>query len=519
MTTLDAAGLQITWQRLISIADEMAAVLLRTAFSSVVRESNDLACALLTRDGQLLVEYGRSVPVFTGTVAGTVTNMLDHFGRDRLVEGDVIATNDPWFGNTHLPDVTAAAPVFVDGEIVAYVASICHVSDIGGTSEGAFAQDIYEEGFCLPPVKLVEAGRPNELVRQILARNVRVPKQVLGDIDALVSANSLGVRRLQTMLAENPDLDIVEVGNAIADTSERAMRAAISAVPDGEYAAEIDLDGFEEPKTIKVAVRVSGDELEVDYAGTSSQSQFGINSASPTLGYTRYGLNTLLVPEIPNNEGTLRPITISIPEGSLLKPEKTAAVSANFPAHAIPSVLSRALLGPLPERVSAAAGTPFWVTALRGETDAGSFASILCFNGGQGAAHGLDGYATLSTPSNVSNTPVEVVEATAPVLVETKRIVRGSGGRGEWSGGEGQEVVMRSIHDRPIDVIFLTERIEHAAPGLAGGEDGATGLLEVDGVPVSEPKGRVRLSPDSTIRLRTPGGGGFGAVPAPSTAL
>lgn len=518
MTEWDAASLQITWQRLISIADEMAAVLLRTAFSSVVRESNDLACAVLTKEGDLLVEYGRSVPVFTGTVANTVSSMLDHFGRDHLAPGDVIATNDPWFGNTHLPDFTAAAPVFHRGEIVAYVASICHVSDIGGTSEGAFAQDIYEEGFCLPPVKLVEQGTPNALVRHILARNVRVPQQVLGDLDALVAANNLGVRRLSAMLDDDPDFDVSDVAAAICDTSEKAMRAAIAGIPDGDYPAEIDLDGFEEPKTIRVTVKVTGDCLEVDYAGTSDQSQYGINSASPTLGYTRYGLNTLLVPQIPNNQGTLRPITITIPEGSLLKPDKTAAVSANFPAHAIPSVLSRALLGPLPSRVSAAAGTPFWVTALRGETDDGSFASILCFNGGQGAAEGLDGYATLSTPSNVSNTPVEVIEATAPVLVESKRIVRGSGGNGRWHGGEGQEVIMRSVHDRDIDVIFITERIEHAAPGLAGGTDGAPGELDVDGVPVAEPKGRIRLEPGQRIRLRTPGGGGFGE-PVPHDAV
>ncbi len=510
MTHWDAANLQIIWQRLISIADEMAAVLLRTAFSSVVRESNDLACALLTRNGDLLVEYGRSVPVFTGTVAGTVTKMVEHFGVENLVEGDVLATNDPWFGNTHLPDVTAAAPLFHHGVLVGYVASICHVSDIGGTSEGAFAQDIYEEGFCLPPVKLVDAGRPNDLVRYILARNVRVPQQVLGDLDALIAANSLGIRRLAAVLEDDPGLDLDDVARAICDTSERAMRAAITAIPDGEYPAQIDLDGFEEPKRIVVTVRVTGDELEVDYEGTSRQSQYGINSASPTVGYTRYGLNMLLIPEIPNNEGTLRPISIRIPQGSLLNPTKTAAVSANFPAHAIPSVLSRALLGPLPTRVSAAAGTPFWVTGLRGQTDDGQFASILCFNGGQGAAQGLDGYATLSTPSNVSNTPVEVVESTAPVLVEQKTIARGSGGHGRWHGGEGQEVVMRSVHDRPIDVVFLTERIEHAAPGLAGGEDGMAGLLEVDGVRVAEPKGRIQLRPGQTIRLRTPGGGGFG---------
>lgn len=510
MSEWDAASLKITWQRLVSIADEMAAVLLRTAFSSVVRESNDLACAVLTSRGELLVEYARSVPVFTGTVADTVRAMVEHFGTADLVPGDVIATNDPWFGNTHLPDITAAAPVFHDGRIVAYVASICHVSDIGGASEGAFAQDTYEEGFCLPPVKLVEAGVPNALVRKILARNVRVPAQVLGDLDALIAANNLGVRRLLTMLEEDSGFDLDDVAGAICDTSERAMRSAIAAIPDGEYPAEIDLDGFEEPKTIRVTVRVTGDELEVDYAGTSPQSRYGINSASPTPGYTRYGLNTLLVPEIPNNQGLIRPITIKIPSGSLLKPDKTAAVSANFPAHAIPSVLSMALLEPLPERVSAAAGTPFWVTGFRGQTEDGAFASILCFNGGQGAARGTAGYPTLSTPSNVSNTPVEVIESTAPVLVEYKRIVAGSGGDGQWTGGEGQEVKLRSLHSADMDVIFLTERIDHAAPGLAGGSPGGVGLLEVDGLAVENPKGRIQLHPGQSIRLRTPGGGGYG---------
>lgn len=511
MTRWDAATLQIVWQRLISVADEMAAVLLRTAFSSVVRESNDLACAVLTARGDLLVEYGRSVPVFTGTVAGTVRAMVAELGEENLRPGDVIATNSPRYGNTHLPDLTAATPVFRDGRIVAYVASICHLSDIGGTSEGAFAQDAFEEGFCLPPVKLVENGEPNPLIRRILAANVRVPGQVLGDVDALIAANALGERRVTALLDSDPELDLDEAAEHICQATERAVRASISAIPDGSYSASIDLDGFEEPKTIVVEVTVHGDSMTVDYAGTSRQSTFGINSASPTFGYTRYGMACLLAPDLPNNEGALRPIEIRVPEGSLLNPRTTAAVSANFPAHAIPSVLSRALVDVLPDRVSAAAGTPFWVVGIRGEKESGPFASLLCFNGGQGAARGQRGYATLSTPSNVSNTPVEIVENQAPVLVESKTIVRGSGGVGQWQGGEGQEVALVSRHDAPLDVIFLTERIEHAAPGLAGGGDGAPGLLQVDGVDVAEPKGRLRWEPGSRILMRTPGGGGFGA--------
>ncbi|GAA0990152.1 hydantoinase B/oxoprolinase family protein [Acrocarpospora macrocephala] len=510
MMTWDAATLQIVWQRLISVADEMAAVLLRTAFSSVVRESNDLACAVLTADLDLLVEYGRSVPVFTGTVAGTVRAMVEEIGRDRLEPGDVLATNDPWVGNTHLPDLTAATPVFHNGEIVAFVASICHLSDIGGASEGAFAQDIFEEGFCLPPVKLVERGTPNALIRRILARNVRVPRQVLGDVDALVAANALGVRRITAMLSDDPDLDLTEAGRRICAATESAVRTAILGIPDGSYGATVELDGFEEPKQITVTVEVAGDTMVVDYASTSGQSRYGINSGSPTLGYTRYGLACLLAPDLPNNEGALRPVTIKIPDGSLLNPDKPAALSANFPAHAIPAVLSRALLGPLPARVAAAAGTPFWVVGVRGRDDAGPFASLLCFNGGQGACEGQDGHPTLSTPSNVSNTPVEVIEAQTPLLVERKTIVRGSGGAGAWRGGDGQEVVLRSLHDEPLDIIFLTERIDHPAPGLAGGADGLPGALRIDDVPVAEPKSRTVLAPGSRILLRTPGGGGFG---------
>ncbi|WP_162238327.1 hydantoinase B/oxoprolinase family protein, partial [Microbacterium sp. Leaf351] len=422
-----------------------------------------------------------------------------------------IATNSPRYGNTHLPDLTAATPVFRDGRIVAYVASICHLSDIGGTSEGAFAQDAFEEGFCLPPVKLVEAGVPNALVRRILAANVRVPAQVLGDVDALIAANALGERRVTALLDSDAGLDLDEAAAHICDATERAVRASIAEIPDGHYAASIDLDGFEEPKTIVVSVEVHGDSMTVDYEGTSRQSTFGINSASPTFGYTRYGLACLLAPELPNNEGALRPIAIRVPEGSLLNPRTNAAVSANFPAHAIPSVLSRALADVLPDRVSAAAGTPFWVVGIRGEKETGPFASLLCFNGGQGAARGQAGYATLSTPSNVSNTPVEIVESQAPVLVESKSIVRGSGGEGAWRGGDGQEVALVSRHDAPLDVIFLTERIEHAAPGLAGGGDGAPGVLRVDGSDVAEPKGRIRWAPGSRILMRTPGGGGYGA--------
>jgi N-methylhydantoinase B len=511
--TWNAASLQVAWQRLIAIPDEMAAALHHTAFSPVVRESNDMACALLSREGALLVEYSRSVPVFTGVLSRAARSLIQAIGAEAIRAGDVLAMNDPWHGNTHLADMTVVTPIFHEQELVAYAASICHLTDIGGASEGAFAYDIYEEGMAIPPLKLVQDGVMDPLLVRLIRRNVRMPQMVLGDIHALVAANDIGVRRLVELLTISADLNLESLVDEIAAVSEAAMRRAIDRLPDGCYRGATRIDGFEEPKEIHVAIHVDGDEMRVDFAGTSVQSERGINSAATSGAYTRYALKCVLTPELPNNAWTYGPIEVSIPPGSLLNPSPPAAVSANFPAHTIQAALYDALYEVLPDAVMAPAGTPFWVLALRGRNgDGTSFAGLVSFNGGQGALRDHPGRACLSMPSNISNTPIEVSEAEMPVLFERKAIARGSGGDGRWRGGDGQEVVLRSIHDEPMRVTCLTERIEHPAQGLGGGHPGRPGLLEVDGEPVAEPKGRFMLAPGSRITLRTPGGGGFGDV-------
>ena len=505
----NAAALEIAWARLISITDEMAASLRSPAFSSVIREANDFACALLTPEGELLVEYSRSVPVFTNVLGGAARSMLEALGKEHD-PGDVLLTNDPWAGNTHLGDFIALTPIWSHGGLVAYAASICHVSDVGGASEGAFARDIYEEGICIPPIKLRHSGELDSTVLTILSRNVRVPELVLGDIHALIAANDFGVRRLQDYLHGQPAGALEATTAEIATASEVAVREAISRLPDGAYRGKVALDGFEASKEIRVLVTVEHDEMRVDFSGTSPQSSFGINAGAPSVAYTLYSLKCILSPHVPNNAWTYRAIEVSIPPGTLLNPTPPAPLSANFPAHLIQGALYMALYDADPDGVMAPSGAPMWVVSLRGVGGDGPFTSILCFNGGQGALAGRDGRACLSVPSNVGNTPIEATEAECPVIYERKAIARGTGGAGRWSGGDGQEVVLRCAHSEPLDVVFLTERLQHAAPGIAGGKPGAVGALQVDGSPVGAPKGRARLEPGSRISLRTPGGGGFG---------
>jgi N-methylhydantoinase B len=450
--------------------------------------------------------------VFTGVLSRAAPALINAVGAATLAPGDVLAMNDPWHGNTHLADLTVVTPVFREGEVIAFTASICHLSDIGGASEGAFAYDVYEEGLAIPPVKLAERGELNPLLMSLIERNVRLPQMVIGDIHALVNANAIGAIRLHELLAEDPDLDLGQLTSEIATISERAMRQAITRLPDGQYYGATQIDGFESPKEILVKIEVAGDRLHVDFAGTSVQSERGINSGATSTAYTLYSLKCVLTPELPNNAWSYAPIEVVIPPGSLLNPTPPAAVSANFPAHTIQAAVYEALYPIMPGAAMAPAGTPFWVLAFRGVGREGPFGALVSLNGGQGALRDQSGHACLSMPSNISNTPIEITEAEVPLLYERKAIARGTGGTGRWRGGDGQEVVLRSISETPMLVTCLTERIDHPAGGLGGGAPGAPGRLAVDGVPVAEPKGRFMLAPGERIEIRTPGGGGFDAV-------
>lgn len=509
MSDYDPITLRILWNRLIAIVDEAAVTLRRTSFSTLVRESNDFACVLLDREGRSLVQNSAAIPSFIGTLPITVRHFLRLFPASTLVPGDILTTNDPWLATGHLPDLTLAMPVFRDGEIVAIAASVAHLPDIGGRIRSADARTIFEEGLQIPPVKLFEAGEPNELLFRMIRQNTRVPDQVVGDIMAQVAANELAARRLLALMDELDD-DLAGLAATIHRQSEAVMRERIRAIPDGVYRGAVHPDGFEEPLRIALAVHVEGDAITCDYAGTSEQVDLALNSvANYTFAYTAYPLKCLTSPEIPNNEGSFNPITVTAPEGTILNPRYPAPVGGRaMIGHFLSAAVFQALAPVLPEAVQAPSGSPLWCLNLAGERDQRPFAVAYFLNGGQGASAGQDGISCLSFPSNVSNTPVEVMETLAPIRVEAKRLRHGSGGAGLRRGGDGQELAIRSVSDRPMTAAFLADRLREPPAGILGGQPGATGQVTLNGAPVN-PKSQQQLQPGDLLTLATPGGGGF----------
>lgn len=506
--------LEIRWNRLIAIVDEAGAVLKRTSFSTVVRESNDFAVVLLDEEGRLLAQSSWSVPGFIGTAPLSLRRMLEVIPQQSLREGDVLFTNDPWIGTGHLPDSTMAAPIFSGGRIVAYVMAVAHLSDVGGRQWSADATEVFEEGICFPVSRLVSGGNLNRFALDLLEANVRLPRQVRGDIEAQLSAIHVARRRFAEMLAEYRFHDVRELAEAIYRASGDAALREIRGIAPGTYHGTVQADGWDAPIRIIARVEVAADGIVVDYSGSSLQVSYGVNETyNHTYAYTIYPFKCMLSPEIPNNDGFTRLFKVRAPEGSIVNAKRPAAVGArHLVGHLLQGALFEALATVLPARVQADSGTPMWTVLLRGVDVArdASFSTILFFNGGMGAMRDRDGIAATSFPANISNTPLEVAETLAPVLFCTKRLDRGSGGEGAHRGGAGQIVAFASRWPGVLRVSLLTERVRVPAKGLLGGRPGRLGHVHLNGAPVAHPKGIVELSSGDVLELRLPGGGGFG---------
>jgi N-methylhydantoinase B len=511
---MNPIDLEIYWNRLISIVDEAGAALKRTSFSTVVRESNDFACVLLDGDAQLVAQSSLSVAGFVGTAPLSLKKMLEVIAADNLKPGDVLFTNDPWIGTGHLPDSTMAAPIFNQGRLVAFAVTVAHLSDVGGRQWSADANEVFEEGIKFPVMKLVDAGVTNELVLSILASNVRLPEQVLGDIDAQLVAIRLIERRLHETLSEYGLSNIDEICSAIFAASKTAALRELRQIPAGTYVGTVEADGWEEPVKITARITISDQGVSVDYSECSPQSSYGINeSFNHTYAYTIYPLKCMICPTIPNNEGFTRLFQVHAPEGTIVNCKFPAAVGARqLIGHLLQGAVFDALAPVLPDRVQADSGTPLWTILLRGVDPVrdSAFSMILFFNGGMGAMRDRDGLSATSFPANISNTPIEVVENLAPVLFRSKRLDEGSGGDGARRGGLGQIVSFESRWPGTIRASLLTERIRIPPRGLLGGSPGRVGHVYRNGSPVSNPKGVVQLGPGDVLELGLPGGGGFG---------
>jgi N-methylhydantoinase B len=514
MTTLNAITLEVLWTRLISIVDEAAAALVRTSFSTVVRESNDFACVLTDAAGRSLAQATDSIPSFIGTVPRTITHFLEEYPPEALAPGDILITNDIWLGTGHLPDITVAKPIFHRGRLVGFAGSVAHSPDIGGRIRSPDSRDVFEEGLQIPVMKAVVAGQIDATLERILRKNVRVPDQVMGDLWAQFTALTLMEQRVMALL-DGAALESLEpLATEIHARSEAAMRAAIRAVPNGVYRQTAVMDGLSEPITLEMALTVADDAISIDYAGSAPQVQRAINVCMAyTIAYTAFGVKAVLAPDVPNNEGVLRPITITAPAGSIANSTPPAAGGARaVVGHFFPMMVIQALAAALPDRVVATVGSPLWCVNLTGQRrDGSTFAGMFFANGGYGASAARDGAHVLSWPSNVSSTPVEMIEQLLPLKVHYRRLRTGTGGAGRHRGGNGQEILLESRAPGPVTVAFLAERTrpEAAPAGIAGGASGAPGELIIADRKV-DPKTQHVVAPGGTVLVRTPAGGGYG---------
>ena len=525
--TIDQITLDILWSRLIATVNEQSAALIRTSFTAIVRDSGDLAAAVFDRRGRMVAQSVTGTPGHINPMATGMVHFLERFPIDTLKPGDVLITNDPWMTASQINDLTIATPVFKNGRAVALFANCCHALDIGGRGLAADSRSVYEEGLYLPILKLVDQGRPVEPVFDIIRANVRTPDEVIGDIHSQIIANEVGAQQLLSFLDEFDLTDIEELADTIIDRTEAAMRRAIADIPDGDYPSRMVIDGFDDkPITIECCVRIRGDELEVDYTGSSPQVPLGVNVAlNYTQGYTTYGIKCAISPEVPNNAGSFRPVRIKAPEGSILNALHPAAVGGrHLVGHFCPSTVMLALAEALPEKVQAPGFDGIWNSQLEGELDGEGhkrFAYIWFSAGGTGAMHGKDGLSAVAYPSGIAGFPAEVIEASSPVVMHKRELRQDSGGPGQWRGGLSQVMEFSVRTGKPFYLQSFYERTKYPAPGLAGGKPGIAGRLSADKGRQPIPKITSLVEAGAVVRIELPGGGGFGASFArdPATVL
>lgn len=512
----DPIRLQVVWSQLIAAADEAATVLVRTSFSPITRESNDFACVIFDARGNAIAENTIGIPSFNVTLGKTLQHLLLQYPLETWQAGDVAITNDPWLASGHLPDVTVIAPVFHEDKIIAWTGEIAHMADIGGNLWSVDNRQVFEEGLCLPLLKLIQDNAVDENILRILRANVRLPDQVEGDIMALVNAGEVAARRIREIVTEQNIEDFETFSDEICSRAETSMRNAIRELPDGEYKSSIELDGTDEAAvTIAVSINVQNDEMWIDYCGTSDEIQASLNVVfNYTEAYSYFPLKCVLDPGVPRNEGSYRPIHVSAPEGSILNPRRPAPVNARqLVGHTLSTVIYKALAEAVPNRVLAESGSaPTLRVLVSGTTDDNrAFTSILFINGGMGASLEADGLSATCFPSNVVCGAMEVIEATAPLRIWKKELREDSGGPGRTRGGLGQIVELELLSKKQAVLSMFVEHARHAPAGLAGGGAGGVSVVERNGIGHGFPlKGRSLLEPGDRIKVCYPGGGGFG---------
>ena len=522
MSDFDPIELEILWQSLISTVNEQARALQRSAFSPIVREAGDLANAVFDQRGRMVAQAVTGTPGHINSLAIGASKMLEEITPEQLNPGDVLITNDPYTTAGQLLDVTVLVPVWKEQKgkekqaPIAYFGSTIHHTDVGGYGIGAGGRDCFEEGLWIPICKLMKEGQRNEDVWKFILSNVRQPDHMAGDLHAQMASGEVGSQRLLT-LCENHGLENIEdLSDEIVQRSEEATRSSIKELKAGSYSSSalLDLaDGSKIDIVCSMEVDPKKGEILVDYEGTSEASPWGINVVENyTHAYTTFTVRSVLNPDIPNNFGSLKPIKMRAPKGSIVnavlpQPGTARHVVGMF----LPNALLKALAQVKPESSMAEGSGAVWTMQVNGTHEDGSpfITAMFTYAGGVGARESKSGLSACSYPTGVAAVPIEVVEASAPIYFHRKELREGSGGGGAQTGGLGQTIEFSVDTDNYWELNAVTSRLSDPPKGIFGGESGASGSFQVNGESVKT-QNRIKLEAEDVVRLDLPGGGGYG---------
>jgi len=520
---LAAIQRQIMWNRLIAVVEEQAQTMIRTAFSTTVREAGDLSAGIFDIHGRMMAQAVTGTPGHVNSMMESVGHFLRRFPAETMRPGDHYITNDPWLGTGHLHDLTVVTPAFHNGKIAGLFANTAHVIDVGGLGMGPEGRSVFEEGLFIPLIKCFDRGVANETFFDFIRAGSRLPVELEGDVYSLCACNDAGAKRLVQMMDEFAMDSLDPLADFIFDSSRRATIAEIAKLPRGTFRSEICSDGYEEPVFLRAAMTILDAAIEVDFAGTSGLSQRAINvPPAYCRAYSCFGIKVVVAPEIPNNWASLAPFRMIIPEGCILNAPRPYPVSVrHVTGQLLPDLMMGCLHQVVPHRVAAEGSSCLWNPPLRGGASVSGQGrgnrpvvadfEIITFNsGGTGARPTQDGLDGTAFPSGVRTMSVEATENVAPVIFWRKELRPDSAGPGRTRGGCGKIMEIATKGDLAFAVNAIFDRVSNAPKGREGGGDGARGAVRLASGETLRTKGFQIIPDGDRLLLLLPGGGGMG---------
>ncbi len=511
----DPITLEILWRRLVSIVDEADASVARTAFSSLLRDAHDYTCMFTDSRGQELVQGTFCTPGQAGAMALGVKKIITAIPLADYREGDVFIVNDPWLLAGHLNDVCVLSPIFFQGVPVAFTACVFHHSDIGGRVSSD-NREVFEEGIYIPVTKLYDAGTLNEEILNMIRWNVRTPEEVTGDIRSQVSANHVCAQKVIEMMEDEHLTTLDDLADDIIDRTEGSMRSAIKKIPDGVYphTGIIEGAGNKPDITIKLTVTVDDSDILVDFTGTSDQVDWGVNVVyNFTYAYVFMAIKSAFDPDIPINEGAIRPIRMTAPKGTIINCSFPSAVAARMQVgHFMTEMVFNALAPATPDNIIAGSGgTPAQTNIFYGKrADGTPWHTMIIRGGGMGASSRTDGHHCAIFPANGANTPVEILESDTPLMVESRGLVMDSGGPGKQRGGIGRQMIIRSPEgNKRTTIAVQAGRFIYPPQGIFKGKNGAKAQF-LKNKDSANPSTLTFCDAGDSISFVSAGGGGYG---------